>query len=683
MQYFCRPNSFTTNIDDWDKMNLEDEVVKNGIATGLLFNTTTTLNKALNKNNGQITNISNVTSKYTDIILCKEGERYNYKGVSGYQVAGWAFYNNGVFVSYGQYVGEIVVTIPSDVNGVRFCSYADGTGTPILDVCLFTPITQKVFNNSKFNDKQQNVIPFVSDSNRYKFQRFIKELYYQPIGNNTLCVRNLIYDRSNDKITFALGNANGYVVGGFFEPINDIVQNSDGCYVVFQNIEEITDVIVSGNVDTSIGTVNNEYVKNLKYSYTIWYSIYGIDLENIPLYITPIKYTEHNGYLNSNGQFVGGSSLHSLTTPKIPCKENDVFLYKGIGEYSAVSVLYYDENGIIDNSKYNSKVNYTEITIPSGVKYVVFSSYANSDSDVILDVLIKNPVSTPYLEKRIDTITIPDVLNGKSVIWDGDSIAAGAGYAGGYGKIIADRNGMTSNNVAVSGGTIAKNQFYYVAWKNGSTIYYTKPFRPIPGTTLAYDSHGEYPSGNSYTIDAYNSENNTITISGVIYTYSPSDSRARHWVCESVKSLTDVDYYILEGGVNDVTNAVPLGELSNGFNAALDEETFYGAFESMIKTIYENHGGKKVGYVFVHKVSNYWQKGQSYFDAAMICCNKWCVPIIDLTLLVPPFALFPLGTDLYTNLRAVYTKNADGTHPNEQGYKKYYCDKIQSWMKTL
>lgn len=25
----------------------------------------------------------------------------------------------------------------------------------------------------------------------------------------------------------------------------------------------------------------------------------------------------------------------------------------------------------------------------------------------------------------------------------------------------------------------------------------------------------------------------------------------------------------------------------------------------------------------------------------------------------------------------------DGWHPNEEGYKKYYCDKIEAWLKTL
>ena len=30
-----------------------------------------------------------------------------------------------------------------------------------------------------------------------------------------------------------------------------------------------------------------------------------------------------------------------------------------------------------------------------------------------------------------------------------------------------------------------------------------------------------------------------------------------------------------------------------------------------------------------------------------------------------------------------YTANGDGWHPNELGYTKYYCDKIEAWLKTL
>ena len=45
-------------------------------------------------------------------------------------------------------------------------------------------------------------------------------------------------------------------------------------------------------------------------------------------------------------------------------------------------------------------------------------------------------------------------LYGKRISFNGDSICAGDGFRGGYGKIIAERCGMIYQNVGVGGGTI-------------------------------------------------------------------------------------------------------------------------------------------------------------------------------------------------------------------------------------
>lgn len=48
-------------------------------------------------------------------------------------------------------------------------------------------------------------------------------------------------------------------------------------------------------------------------------------------------------------------------------------------------------------------------------------------------------------------------LAGKALYIAGDSIAYGASCAGGYGKCIADKYGMTVTNEAVNGATLAPN----------------------------------------------------------------------------------------------------------------------------------------------------------------------------------------------------------------------------------
>ena len=70
------------------------------------------------------------------------------------------------------------------------------------------------------------------------------------------------------------------------------------------------------------------------------------------------------------------------------------------------------------------------------------------------------------------------------------------------------------------------------------------------------------------------------------------------------------------------------------------------------------------------------RKRRLYFDKAIEICKKWGIPVCDLTIGCP---------SLYenTNLKQNYTHNADGWHPNEEGYKKYYVPKIEAWLKTL
>lgn len=231
---------------------------------------------------------------------------------------------------------------------------------------------------------------------------------------------------------------------------------------------------------------------------------------------------------------------------------------------------------------------------------------------------------------KIDGLKITDSSISQNPLWkkmiafNGDSICASLN--GGYGAIIGNNNNMVVQNIAVGGGTITAEQY--------------------AGTT------------------------------------------ARHWISRSIANMSaSADYAILEGGVNDASLGVALGSISNGYNATLDDTTFYGAFESMLKQLIIRFAGKKVGYIAVHKMTNNYRsdnaEATSYYWAAKKCCEKWGVPFLDLNVAVPPFADFTTANAELYALRETYTQNADGWHPNEEGYKKYYVPKIEAWLKTL
>ena len=244
----------------------------------------------------------------------------------------------------------------------------------------------------------------------------------------------------------------------------------------------------------------------------------------------------------------------------------------------------------------------------------------------VKDVVVNHPLTLLYSPSINSSKSSDNPLKGKTVAFDGDSICYGVGASGGYGSIIAERNNMTYQNLGIGGGTIASGTY----------------------------------SGESQ----------------------------RHWICQSVENLrADADYIILEGGVNDASLGVTLGSLSEGYSRTLHEETFYGAFESMLRKTLVRFKGKKIGYIFVHQMTENFritnEKEGSYYWAARKCCEKWGIPFCDLNVSCPAFGLFNNDNQALMELRTKYTYNGDGWHPNEEGYKKYYCDKIEAWMKTL
>ena len=225
----------------------------------------------------------------------------------------------------------------------------------------------------------------------------------------------------------------------------------------------------------------------------------------------------------------------------------------------------------------------------------------------------------PYgyeFDRTVILSSVDNPLYGKKITLNGDSICYGAGYLGGYGKIIAEKNSMAYQNVAVAGGTIAAEQ---------------------------YDS-----------------------------SFNP-----RHWICRTITSMdADADYAILEGGVNGTEE---IGTITSGYTSELDDTTFAGAFESMLKQAILRFKGKKVGFIFVHKMASWFSSNgddNNRYYIAKKCCEKWGVPYCDLNTKCPPLGYIQ-------DLADAYTLNGDGWHPNEAGYKAYYVNEIEAWLKTL
>ena len=328
-------------------------------------------------------------------------------------------------------------------------------------------------------------------------------------------------------------------------------------------------------------------------------------------------------------------------------------LYDANGTWKTDSARY--ESIIIDNIPSDTLlikvVNTTKLSFVSDLGGLTGTiNYANGSSRITVDAdsIYKIPSETRYIviatniagtdctPVSIEFLGVQQIYNnplyGKKLAVDGDSICYGAGYLGGYAKIIGERNNMTVQNLGVGGGTLA-------------------------------------------------------VVSG------------KHNICTSMLNLDDdADYIIIEGGVNDSANGVTIGNFTAGYNNTLPNTTFYGAIETICKQLSYKFKGKKYGFLIPHQMSKPMNPAWGnpdlatgvFYDAILKACTKWGVPVLDLTKEVPPFNGFAYSgnadliavADAYTADTAE-TGHGDGWHPNEAGYKKYYCDKIEAWLKTL
>ena len=151
-------------------------------------------------------------------------------------------------------------------------------------------------------------------------------------------------------------------------------------------------------------------------------------------------------------------------------------------------------------------------------------------------------------------------------------------------------------------------------------------------------------------------------------------------ILDSVLNSTETaDYIILEGGTNDAGGFQEFGTVTSGYSDTLDETTFCGAVESLLKNSLIKWHDKKI--CFILTTNTYRRPNQKrYFDTIKQICEKWSVPCLDL------FTKGRLNTNIEI-MKNIYTSdwqgNPDGLHPNEQGYKLFYVNQITEFLKTL
>lgn len=259
--------------------------------------------------------------------------------------------------------------------------------------------------------------------------------------------------------------------------------------------------------------------------------------------------------------------------------------------------------------------------IPSNAVYMEFS-VVNTKKGSSVTVTYSNIESN---QKRIEMLE-KDPLYGMKISCTGNSITAATHSVPGHGYVeqIADAHGMTVDNHAIWGAII--------------------------------------PQGHPRASD-------DVTDIGCIHdTLDDMDA--------------DADIVIMSGSINDCeyyNDASFLGEITGDFSTELDLTTFYGALEDMCKKALQKWAGKPIIYVIEHRMTldntTYGQYYLKLHEAIVKVMNKWGISIVDLFNNCP-------SLNCNEGYKAKYT-TGDGTHPNYEGYERFYVPRVYAEIKRL
>lgn len=292
-------------------------------------------------------------------------------------------------------------------------------------------------------------------------------------------------------------------------------------------------------------------------------------------------------------------------------------------------IMYFDKNDKLLGSDCGDGTakNYVdiELTTPLKTAYVKINGAQGTSTSV-----------GPKLAK-VSQLTVKEFLNknygnplyGKKIVCIGDSIVKGQGYNGdtkgnkSYVDMIAEKNNMTCVNYAVSGATIMSG--------TNETVFH---------------------------------------------------------ICDNVERMDeDADYIVVGGGYNDHIYKGTIGTITDDYTSEITNTArIIGGTEYMCRKLLERYEGKKILFVFSHKIKDTpytkiddYNKGShtmtEVHDAIESVLKKYSIPYCDL------YNVSCLNTAIESYLK--YTANNDGTHPTKEGYEKFYVPYVEAKLKSL
>lgn len=371
--------------------------------------------------------------------------------------------------------------------------------------------------------------------------------------------------------------------------------------------------------------------------------------------------------LNANGTITTLSSQAYAVSGYVPVEEETGYAIYGTssiaGQYSTdvyVTVQMYDATKTrIGNAVGTMASGYYTVTTLANTAFVRVNIFNSLDVFMIVKGSTYPATYIPFSDKYVlvgvevsSSGHEDNPLYGKTILWNGDSICAGKAFNDtddAWAGRIAEANNMTYKNYAVSGGTITEN----------------------------------------------------VQQGGV----------TKHSVCATLATMyaehPNADYIVFDGGCND---ADLLGSMIGGntperlgtfslsdFSGDYDEDTFCGAFESILYRMTNYWRDAKFAYIIPHKMgilneyrTDYTKEHhnyRAYYDLAIQMCEKWGVQYLDLwdgCFFCPMIAHL---CDTYSTMtqQEIYDAGmvyADRQHLTQKGYD-LEAQMIENWLKTI
>lgn len=185
--------------------------------------------------------------------------------------------------------------------------------------------------------------------------------------------------------------------------------------------------------------------------------------------------------------------------------------------------------------------------------------------------------------------------------------------------------------------------------------------------------------------DDTNGTYNNLSVSGALL----SSSKKEYSIVDNLKNLPDDgDLYCFQAGINDYFANVKLGQITAGYAEPVNTKTFIGALEHTFRYCLDNFPGVPVCFVITHKVRTAAIKPnsngdtfQDFHDAMVQVCNKYSIPYYDAFLTSGLNGWNATQSNQF--LTSTATGKGDGTHPNEEGYLRYYVPQLLSLFRTM